>query len=85
MRPALATVNWDALFEAFAGSLVAGVGITFAFAIGIRGLIHASEARGSGRHLAAGLATAVGALGLLVAIAGTMIGLLIIAGSHPLG
>lgn len=85
VTPTLATVDWEALFEAFAGSLVAGVGITLAFAIGVRGLIAASQLRADERQLAASLATVVGGAGVLVAIAATIVGFLIVAGGDPLG
>ena len=66
--------------EAVAGSLVAGVGITLAFALGVRGLIRASELRASGHPAGATLAAAAGSLGLLLAIGGAMVGLVIVAG-----
>jgi hypothetical protein len=80
VKPTLATVDLAPVLETVAGSLVAGVGITLAFALGLRGLIRASELRADGRGAGAALAATVGALGLLVAIAGVMIGLVIIAG-----
>jgi hypothetical protein len=81
----LATVDWNAIGQSVAGSLVAGIGITLAFAIGVRGLIRASELRGDGRTVMAGVCAAVGATGLLVAIAGAMVGLVIVAGGQPTG
>jgi uncharacterized protein involved in propanediol utilization len=85
MNSTLATVDWTSLLESVAGSLVAGVGITVAFSVGLLGLIRAGEAREDGRTLRATIAAAFGTLGLLVAIAGTMFGLLIVAGDGALG
>ncbi len=64
--------------------MVAGLGVTLAFALGLRGLIRASELRAEGRGLAAGAWGVLGASGLLIAIAGTMGGLLIVASDGPL-
>lgn len=55
------------------------------FATGVRGLIRAGELRDEGRGLVAGLSAAVGAMGLFIAIAATMIGLVIVAGDAPTG
>jgi hypothetical protein len=41
--PAAEIVELDALLESVAGALIATIGITAAFAIGIRGLVRASE------------------------------------------
>ena len=76
----MATVDLGPIAEAVAGSLVAGVGITLAFALGLRGLIRASELRSTGNALGATVAAAVGSLGLLIAIGGVMVGLVVVAG-----
>ena len=76
----MATVDLGPIAEAVAGSLVAGVGITLSFALGLRGLIRASELRSSGDSVGATLAAAMGSLGLLIAIGGVMVGLVIVAG-----
>jgi hypothetical protein len=80
----MAAVDWNSLLESVAGSIVAGLGITTALSIGLLGLIRAGEAREDGRALQATIAAGIGALGLLVAIAGTMIGLVIVAGDNAL-
>jgi hypothetical protein len=77
----VATVDWSSLAESVAGALAAGLGITLAFSIGLVGLIRASEARADGRRLEATLAAAIGTLGVLAAIAWTMIGLALVAAS----
>ena len=80
----LATVDWAPIGESAAGALIVGLGVTLTFAIGVRGLIRASELRGEGRGLAAGAWATVGAAGLLLAIAGVAGGLLVVAGDGPL-
>jgi hypothetical protein len=80
-----ASVDWTAIGEACGGAIVAGTAITLAFATGVRGLIRAEELRGEGRDLVAGLWAALGAAGLLVAIAATMIGLVLVVSSPPSG
>jgi hypothetical protein len=80
----MAAVDWNSLLESVAGSIVAGLGITTALSIGLLGLIRANEAREDGRPLQATIAAGIGALGLLVAIAGTMIGLVIVASDNAL-
>ena len=80
----IATIDWGSIGASVAGAVVAGLGVVLAFAIGLRGLIRASELRAEGRGLAAGAWGALGAAGLLVAIAGTMGGLLIVASDGPL-
>ena len=52
----LAAIDWDSLLQSTAAAIAAGVGITFAFAIGMRGLIRSSELRGEGRSLGASVA-----------------------------
>ncbi len=81
----LATINWSSLAEAALGSLVAGVGIVLAFSVGLWGLVRASALRSDERKLGAAMAAAVGAFGLLVAIAGITFGLLMVAEGGLLG
>ena len=85
MDSTVATVDWNSLLESVGGSIAAGVGITVAFAVGLLGLIRAGEARQDGHTLRATVAATIGALGLLAAIAGTLIGLLIVTGDGALG
>jgi hypothetical protein len=80
----LATVDWGTIWDSVLAAVVAGAGITLAFAIAIRGLVRASELREEGRGVAAGAWAALGATALLAAIAGTAGGLLIVAGDGPL-
>ena len=80
----LATVDWAPIGESVAAALVAGLGVTLTFAIGVRGLIRASELRDEGRELAAGAWAAVGAAGLVAALAGVAVGLLLVAADGPL-
>jgi hypothetical protein len=77
----VATVDWGSLAESVAGALAAGLGLALAFSIGLVGLIRASEARADGRRLEATAAAAIGTLGVLAAIGGTVVGLALVAAS----
>ena len=79
----MATVDWGSIGASAAGAVVVGVGVTFAFAVGVLGLTRASELRAEGRGLAAGAWGAVGTTGLLVAITGAVAGLMIVATDGP--
>jgi hypothetical protein len=80
----LATVDWAPIGEAVAAALVAGLAITLTFAVGVRGLIRASELRDERRGIAAGAWATVGTAGILLALAGVAAGLLLMAGDGPL-
>jgi hypothetical protein len=80
----MATLDWGSIWASAAGAIIAGLGVTLAFAVGVRGLIRASELREAGRGMAAGVWGTLGAAGLLVAIAGAFAGLLIVASDGPL-
>jgi len=80
----MATIDWSSIGASVAGAVAAGLCVTLAFALGLWGLIRASELRDEGRGLAAGACGVVGAAGLLAAISGTMAGLLIVASDGPL-
>ena len=66
----MATMDWGSIGASAAGAIVAGLGVALAFALGVRGLIRASELRARDEGLAAGAWGTLGAAGLLVAIGG---------------
>jgi hypothetical protein len=80
----LAALELESLAEAMIGSLVAGVGVVFAFAFGMLALIRASDLRDDGRPMVAAFAATAGVVGLATAVAATAVGLSIIAGDGPL-
>ena len=69
MLPLAALVDWDTLLKVVLWSLVATVGVTTAFALGIAGVAGLSESRRAGRGRAAlGFGVLAGtALGMCVA------------------
>jgi hypothetical protein len=85
MIPSGELVDLHSLLEAVAGALVAGVGITTAFAIAVAGLARSSQAWRGGRTLSGSLGGVVGVIGLGVALTGVIVGLVIVAGDSPLG
>jgi hypothetical protein len=58
-------VHTDELLQTIAASVVAGVGVTFAFSVAIWGAGQFTELSRSGRTVAATAAAVVGALGIL--------------------
>jgi hypothetical protein len=63
------------LLETVVASLVAGVGITAAFSVAIWGGARFVDLNRGGRPLAAGVAGALGALALVVTLAGVVVGI----------
>ena len=82
--PAADAVEIDALLESVAGALLAGVGITAAFAVGLRGVIRASERLREGSVLVGTLWATVALLSIGAACAAVVIGLGIVARDSPL-
>jgi hypothetical protein len=77
---ALATVvDTDALLETIAASLIAGVGITIVFSLGILGAARWADARRDDRTLAAGAAGALALVALAASLAAVVIGILVMA------
>jgi hypothetical protein len=65
-------VHSDELLQTIVASIVAGVGVTFAFSVAIWGVGSFAELSRDGRPVAAAMAGAVAALALL-AVAGALI------------
>ena len=82
--PAADAVEIDALLESAAGALVAGVGITAAFAVGLRGVVRASERLRDGSVVMGTLWATLAVLAIGVACAAVVIGLGIVAQDSPL-
>jgi hypothetical protein len=85
MIPVAEIVELDALLESVAGALVATVGITAAFAIGLRGVVRASERWRDGNAVIGGLWATLAILAVGAAAAGVVIGVGIVASDSPLG
>jgi hypothetical protein len=85
MIPAADIVEVDALLESVAGALVAAVGITAAFALGLRGVVRASERWRDGDVLVGGLWATLAIVSVGAAAAGVVIGIGIVASDSPLG
>lgn len=79
-----ATIDTQALLETVLGSIVAGVGITVAFALSVLGFARAPELREQGRPLVGALFTAIGVACLVTALGAVVVGLAIVAGDSPL-
>ncbi|HEY1853911.1 MAG TPA: hypothetical protein VGG40_04925 [Solirubrobacterales bacterium] len=78
MLPVLgALVEGKELVETVIAATLAGVGVTFAFAVAIWGYGRSLELGGEERRLAAGLAAAVGALALLVVVGSIVAGIVV--------
>jgi hypothetical protein len=75
----VAQVELDSLLAAGAGALVAGLAVTLAYALALRGLIEAADRRREGRPGSA-LVGALGGVALLVGLGGVIAGLVIVAG-----
>jgi hypothetical protein len=85
MIPVAEIVELDALLESVAGALVATVGITAAFAIGLRGVVRASERWREGNVFVGSLWATLAILAVSAAAAGVVIGIGIVASDSPLG
>jgi hypothetical protein len=70
-------VQWKELGQTVAASVVAGVGITFAFSVGIWGSGQFVELSRNGRPVAATVAGVVGALALLCVAAAVIVGIVV--------
>lgn len=65
------------LLETVIASTVAGIGVTFAFSVGIWGIARSTDLGREDRHLAAGMAAAVAAVALLSTIAAVVAGVIV--------
>jgi hypothetical protein len=72
-----ALVEGQALLETVVASVVAGVGVTLAFSVGIWGFGRSAELGRQDRALAAASSAAAGALGLLVVLAAVVGGIVV--------
>lgn len=70
-------VDWAALGEVIAVSLVAGVGVTIAFSFAIVGAVRSMDMRRDERPLEAGVYVAIGLIGLTVTLAALVYGIII--------
>ena len=77
MIPLASIVDGEALLDTVIASLVAGVGVTFAFSVAIYGAVRTAELRRDDRPLAAGGAAALMALGLAVCLAAIGLGFVV--------
>jgi hypothetical protein len=73
----LAAVDWDALLQVVWVSVVAGIGVTSAFAMAIYGATRAVDLSRSGRVAEAGLFALVAAAGLLAVAAAVVFGIVV--------
>jgi|Tabmets5t2r1_1033131.scaffolds.fasta_scaffold64946_1 hypothetical protein len=85
MIPAAEIVDLDALLESVAGALVATIGITAAFAIGLRGVVRASERWRNGNTVIGTLWATLAILAIAGAGVGVVVGIGIVASDSPLG
>jgi hypothetical protein len=72
-------VDWDALLETVAVSVVAGLGIVIAFSIAIYGAARFAEGRRVGGSLETGLGATLALVALLVCIGAVVAGIVAIA------
>ena len=70
-------VQTKELWETVVASVVAGIGVTFAFSVGIWGAGQFIELNRNGRPLAAAGAAAVGVLALAAVAAAVIIGIIV--------
>ncbi len=73
-------VEGKELLETVIASVVAGIGVTFAFSVAIWGVGRFADLNREERPLAAGGALAVGALGLAVVAAALVFGIVVMTG-----
>jgi hypothetical protein len=69
-------VDSDALVRTVIASVVAGLGVTLAFSLGIYGAVRTAELRRDERPLAAGAAAGLMVLGLGVSLAAVTLGVI---------
>jgi hypothetical protein len=78
--PLIATVvDTDALLQTIAASFVAGVGVTFAFALAILGAVRFVDLRAEERPLAAGAFAALAIVTLVICAAAIVYGIVVTA------
>jgi ABC-type uncharacterized transport system permease subunit len=70
-------VQWKELGQAVAASVIAGVGVTFAFSVGIWGIGQSAELTRNNRPLAAAGAAVVASLALTAVAAAVIIGIIV--------
>jgi hypothetical protein len=70
-------VEWRALLETVIASVVAGLGITIAFSVAIRGVARFADLSREERAAAAGVALASTGLALAVVVAGVVFGIVV--------
>lgn len=70
-------VHTDELLQTIAASVVAGIGVTFAFSVGIWGAGQFTELSRAERPVAATAAALVGALGLLCVAGAIVVGIIV--------
>jgi hypothetical protein len=70
-------VHTDELLQTIAASLIAGIGVTFLFSVGIWGAGQFTELSRSERPVAATAAAVVGSVALLCVAAALVIGILV--------
>jgi hypothetical protein len=75
-----ATVDGTGLAEAGLAAMVFGVAVALAFSLAVFGAARAGDLREAGRELTAAFAAALGAVGLLAAVATITVGLVVMAG-----
>lgn len=70
-------VHTDELLQTIGASLVAGLGVTFAFSVGIWGAGQFTELSRAERPVAATAAAVVGAIGLLCVAGAIVVGIIV--------
>jgi hypothetical protein len=70
-------VDWAALGEVIAVSLVGGVGVTFAFSLALLGAVRSADMRRDERFVEAGAYAALGLIGLAVTAAALVFGIIV--------
>jgi hypothetical protein len=70
-------VDWKALGEVVAYSLLAGVGVTFSYSLAIIGATRFSDMRRDGRTLGATSYAALGLIGFAVSVAAIVAGIIL--------
>jgi hypothetical protein len=73
-------VDWDALLQVLWVSLLAGVGVTAAYALGLLGASRALESGRDGRVAEAAIFAVVGVVGFAAFVAAIVFGIVILAG-----
>lgn len=70
-------VHTDELLQTIAASLVAGLGVTFAFSVGIWGAGQFTELSRAERPVAATAAAVIGAVGILCVAGAIVVGIIV--------